>query len=462
VTGAALVVRSRRVVTPAGVRPARIVVRDGRIVAVEPHGPGRADRRPAEPRLPEHDFGDRVILPGLVDTHVHVNEPGRTHWEGFASGTRAAVLGGITTLVDMPLNSDPPTTTVEALERKREAAAGTAVVDVGAWAGLVPESVDRIEALAGAGALGFKAFLVDSGIPEFPPVDEPVLRAAMPAIAALGLPLLVHAESPGPIAGAAASVAGADPRRHAVWEASRPVAAEVEAIDLLARLAGDTGCRVHVVHVSSAAGADRLARARAEGAPLGGETCPHYLIWCGAEIEEGATVFKCAPPIRGSDDREALWRALETGVLDLVASDHSPTPPDLKRLDTGDFFGAWGGIASLGLALPALWAAASARGIPIERLARWLSSAPAALAGLAEKGEIRTGGDADLVVFDPEPERVLAAADLRFRHAVSPYVGARVRGRVEAVFLRGALRVSGAAPVEGERGRWIEKGGRVA
>jgi len=452
-----LVVQSRRVVTPEGVRPARIVVDGETIVAVDPIPPPDAAPPPALA-----DFGDRVILPGLVDTHVHIDEPGRTHWEGFATATRAAALGGFTTLIDMPLNSDPPTTTAAALAAKRDAAAAEAQVDVGAWAGLVPDSVGRIEALAGAGALGFKAFLVDSGIPEFPPVDAPLLRKAMPRIAGLDVPLLVHAESPRPLERARGAVFGADRRRHAAWEASRPPAAEAEAIDLLADLALDTGCRVHIVHVSAARAVARVEAARARGAPLSAETCPHYLTWVSGDVPDGATAFKCAPPIRSRADREALWAALGSGSLDMVASDHSPAPPELKRLDTGDFFEAWGGIASLGLALPTVWAGACARGIPIERLATWLAGAPARLAGLRRKGSIRAGADADLVVFDPEPERVVAAGDLHFRHAVSPYLGARVRGRVEDVFLRGTRRVAGGALASGPRGHWLERGGDAA
>lgn len=454
--GAAFVLQSRRVVTPEGLRPARIVVDGGRIVGVDPIPP------PDEPSpVPERgprveDVGDRLVLPGLVDTHVHVNEPGRTEWEGFATATRAAALGGVTTLVDMPLNSEPTTTTA-AVARKRAAAEAAARVDVAAWGGLVPASVDRVDELAAAGVLGFKAFLVDSGIPDFPPVDEEALAAAMPRIAGRGLPLLVHAESAAVIGERASAPPAGARRSFAAWAATRPARAEVEAIELLSRLAADTGCRVHVVHVSSAEGAARIAAARVAGVPIGGETCPHYLLWRAADVADGDTAFKCAPPLRSATDRDALWAALAAGALDLVATDHSPAPPALRCLDRGDFFEAWGGIASLGLALPVLWAAASRREVPIERLARWLASGPARLAGLETKGEIRAGADADLVVFDPEPTWVVGTEHLRFRHALSPYVGVEARGRVDAVFLRGEPVVARGEVTGDPGGRWIER-----
>jgi len=448
------------------------VIREGRITRVEPYDPTGVvptveapSGSDAEPDV--LDVGDRVVLPGLVDTHVHINEPGRAEWEGFATAGRAAAAGGVTTLIDMPLNSEPVTASAEALALKRRCADGVSVVDYGFWAGLIPAVRNRLEEVVEAGALGFKAFLVDSGLPEFPPVDRETLEWAMPAIARLGVPLLVHAELPGPIAAARAEIddaLAAKPdacRVYRTWERSRPPAAECDAIDLVAELARATGCRVHIVHVSSAGAVKRVAAAKAAGTRLTAETCPHYLTFTAGDVAEGATEFKCAPPIRGAEDRDALWRALEAGVLDLVATDHSPCPPGLKARDTGDFFEAWGGVSSLGLALSAVWTGASGRGVGLDRVARWLAAAPAHLAGVGDrKGEIAPGRDADLVVFDPDAEVEVTGASLRYRHPLTPYVGRSLRGRVTDTFLGGrrifGAKVLDAATCDAEAaGRWI-------
>ena len=434
-----LVVRSSHVVTARGVEDATVRVRDGRIEAVTP-GPS--------PGLDVLDLGERWLLPGLVDTHVHVNEPGHAEWEGFTSATRAAAAGGVTTLVDMPLNSIPVTTTVEALRLKRAAAAGAAAVDVGFWGGVVPGNAGDLEALAAAGVLGFKCFLAPSGLPEFGPVGEADLRVAMRAIARLGLPLLAHAESPRALDRAAAAVRGGDPRRHATWLASRPPEAEIEAIALLIALCRETGCRVHVVHLSAAGAVPQLREARATGLPVTVETCPHYLHFTAEEIGEGRTEFKCAPPVRERENRRQLWAALREGVIDLVASDHSPCPPALKLPEEGDFERAWGGIASLELGLAAVWTEARERGFTPADLARWMSAAPARLAGLEDaKGAIEPGRDADLVVFDPDHEFTVEAARLRQRHPLTPYVGRGLAGRVERVFLRGRCVFDAEEPV---------------
>jgi allantoinase len=426
--------RSQRVVTPAMVGPAMVVVRQGVIAAVAPPEEAPSD-------LPLVDVGERVVLPGLVDPHVHVNEPGRTEWEGFDTATRAAVAGGITTLVDMPLNSVPATTTVAALFAKRRAAAGRSWVDVGFWGGVVPDNASSLPALWAAGALGFKAFLVPSGVPEFPAVDEALLRHAMDQLAGLGAPLLVHAELPGPLAGPTALLEGSDPavrRTYAAYLASRPPAAEVQAIDLALRLARQTGARLHVVHLSTAEALGLLEEARAAGLPVTVETCPHYLTFAAPEVPDGATEWKCAPPIRGPADREGLWQALGRGTLDLVASDHSPSPPSGKCLESGDFARAWGGISSLQLALPAVWTGARERGFGLPHLVRWMAAAPARLAGLDHrKGALAVGHDADLVVFDPEASFVVDPAQLYHRHPLTPYRGRRLLGRVETTYLRG-------------------------
>ncbi len=425
------VVRGRRVVLPEGTVPAAIHIEGGRISAIAPF-----EEAPAGVEIVE--AGDAAVLPGGIDTHVHVNEPGRADWEGFGSAGRAAAAGGVTTLVDMPLNSVPATTTVEALETKRAAAAGRCHVDVGFWGGCVPGNDGDLPELLAAGALGFKAFLVDSGVPEFPPVTEGDLRRALPVLAASGAPLLVHAELPGPIERAAAGLADRDPRRYATYLASRPPAAELEAIELLLALCRERPFRLHVVHLATPEALPALGRARAAGLPVSVETCPHYLTFAAEEVPDGATEHKCAPPIRSAADRDGLWRALASGEIDLVATDHSPAPPALKRRDTGDFVAAWGGISSLQLALAALWTGASRRGHSLADLARWTSAAPSRLAGLEDrKGRIAVGLDADLAILDSEAELEIEPAALFHRHPSTPYAGRRLRGVVRETILRG-------------------------
>jgi len=425
-----LIVRSERVVLPDSMRPATIHISDGRIAAIGPHSD-----RPAGVR--EIDAGTDVVLPGLVDTHVHINDPGRADWEGFETATRAAAAGGITTLVDMPLNSIPPTTTVAGLDAKRRAAQGRCHVDVGFWGGVVPGNAADLAPLAKAGVLGFKCFLSPSGVDEFSHVSEWDLRVAMPVLAPLGRPLLAHAEWPGLLS---EPDSRADPRRYSTWLVSRPPAAETTAIELLARLSHHTGARVHIVHLASADALPAIAAARAAGIPITVETCPHYLTFCAEEIADGATPFKCAPPIREREHRERLWQALDAGAIDLVATDHSPAPPALKHVDDGDFVAAWGGIASLQVALAVMWTGAAGRGLPVERLARWMSAGPARLAGLAgAKGAIAAGHDADLVIFDPDAIGTVEATNLYHRHAVTPYDGARLRGRVRTTLLGGEI-----------------------
>ncbi|HEY2953732.1 MAG TPA: allantoinase AllB [Candidatus Eisenbacteria bacterium] len=441
---APLVLRSRHTVTPRGIEDAVVVVRDGRIADVLP--PEHAAARVAE------DLGDLILMPGLVDTHVHVNEPGRTEWEGFETATRAAAVGGVTTIVDMPLNSVPATTSAAALAEKRAAAEGKCTVDVAFWGGVVPGNAGEIEALAAAGVRGFKCFLVPSGVSEFPHVEERDVRDAMPAIARLGLPLLVHAELPGPIEAAARALAVAQPRTHAAWLASRPRAAECEAIAMMLALCKETGCPVHIVHLAAADAVPMLRDARARGLPVTVETCPHYLTFAAEEIADGATTFKCAPPIRERGNRAALWTALGEGVIDLVATDHSPCPPAMKWLESGDFFAAWGGIASLELALAATWTGARERGFTPADLARWMCARPTRLARLeTTKGAIAPGLDADLVAWDPEAEWTVDPAALHQRHKVTPYAGRRLAGRVRRTYVRGEPvyrdgRLTGARP----------------
>jgi len=438
-----LVVRGDRVVTPDGVHPAAVHVAAGVIRAVT--GPGEVPTG-----APVVEAGEAVVLPGLVDTHVHVNEPGRTDWEGFATATRAAAAGGVTTIVDMPLNSVPPTTTVAGLAAKRAAAAGSCWVDVGFWGGAVPGNTADLAALDADGVLGFKCFLVDSGVEEFPALDGAGLDAALAALAPLDALLLAHAEDPAELRAPAG-----DPRRHATWLDSRPAAAEERAVAALLAAAARHGTRVHVVHLSAASALPAIAAARAAGQRVTTETCPHYLTLAAEDVPDGATACKCAPPIRGADNRDGLWAGLADGTIDLVVSDHSPSPPEGKRLDTGDFLGAWGGISSLQLGLPVVWTAASARGFGLDDLARWMAAAPACLVGLDAKGAIAPGRDADLVLFDPDATWTVDPAALEHRHPVTPYAGARLRGRVRATYLRGARVVGEGAVAPDPAGRLL-------
>jgi allantoinase len=420
-----VIIRSRRVVLPDGIKPAEIESRNGIIVAVRTEEFSTLDV--------DLDAGDLYILPGLVDTHVHINEPGRTDWEGFETATRSAAAGGVTTLVDMPLNSIPATTEVKSLETKRAAAADRCHVDVGFWGGVVPRNAKHLEPLAQAGVLGFKCFLSPSGVDEFENVTEADLREAMPVLTRLGLPLLVHAELPSRLREPAG-----DPRRYQTWLDSRPDYAEAAAIDLLIDLAREFGTHVHIVHLAAPIALPAIRRARQAGVRLTVESCPHYLTFAAEDVPDGATAFKCAPPIRHGAERDGLWRGLIDGSIDLIATDHSPAPPVLKHLDDGDFLRAGGGIASLQLGLSAIWTGASARGLTIDRVVEWLSAAPARLAGLdTSKGRIAPGFDADFVVFDPDEDWIVSGAALEHRHKVTPYEGLRLRGRVHTTILRG-------------------------
>jgi allantoinase len=374
------------------------------------------------------------MMPGVVDTHVHLNDPGRDHWEGFVTGTRAAAAGGITTVVDMPLNSIPATTTVEGLHAKLAAARGALSIDVGFWGGVVPGNTDSLELLLAEGVLGFKCFLVPSGVDEFPCVIEADLREALPVLARNGAVLLAHAEAPGPID--AAKPAGS-PRAYATYLASRPPEAEQEAIELLIRLCREFRAPTHIVHLSAASAVPILRGARAEGLLITVETCQHYLVFEAEQIPDGATQFKCAPPIRESANREQLWQALRNGVIDLIATDHSPCPAEMKDIETGDFFRAWGGIASLQFGLSALWTEASRRDIGLHQLSQWLSAGPARLAGLTgRKGAIVVGADADLIFFDPA-KPVDWSRPVEHRHKLTPYAGQPLHGVVERTILRG-------------------------
>lgn len=439
-----LVLRARRVVLPDGERSAAVAVRGGVVVAV-------TDLDTA--LNTDHEVvlaDDEVLLPGLVDAHVHVNEPGRTEWEGFASATRAAAAGGVTTLIDMPLNSIPPTVDVAALAVKRASAAPSVAVDVGFWGGAVPGNVAELAALHEAGVFGFKCFLLDSGVPEFPPLDAAELELALTEVARLDGLVIVHAEDPGLI-GSAPPPSGA---RYADFLASRPRSAEDLAIVHLVEAARRTGCRVHVLHLSSADALPAIAAARADGVRLSVETCPHYLCLTAEDVPDGATQYKCCPPIREAGNRDALWQGLADGLIDSIVSDHSPATLAVKNLDTGDFGTAWGGISSLQLGLPVIWTEARRRGVGLTDVVRWMAAGPAAQTGLSDRGAIAVGGQADFCVLAPEDTFVVEASALQHRNPVTAYQGQTLHGVVRSTWLRGERVQLDGAP----RGRLISRG----
>jgi allantoinase len=422
---------SSRIVTPQGIRSGALLIEDDRIKDVI----GR-DEVPAHAH--KEDLENLVILPGLVDSHIHINEPGRTDWGGFETVTTAAAAGGYTTLVDMPLNCIPATTNLPALEAKRKAARNKCRVDWAAWGGVVPGNASDIGPLAEAGVHGFKCFLVHSGVEEFPMVMESDLRLALPRLANTGLPLLVHAELPGPIELATKQLNQHDWRKYSTYLRSRPDEAELAAIRVMIALSRQHGFHLHIVHLATAAALEMLRAAREEGLPVTVETCPHYLHLEAEAITDGATQCKCAPPIRDHKNREQLWQGLQDGIIDMVVTDHSPCPPAMKKLDEGDFKIAWGGIASLSMALPVIWTEAQQRGLSLLDVVRWMAEKPAHLAGCnARKGALASGYDADFVVFDADADFVVTDDRLHQGHAISPYSGERLRGVVSKTYLRG-------------------------
>ena len=444
-----LVVKGARVVTSEGVGPRAVHIKAGKVVAV-------TGLESAPPGVETLDAGELWVIPGIVDSHVHVNEPGRTEWEGFETATRAAAAGGVTTIVDMPLNSIPATTTARALAAKVAALDGKARVDVGLTGGLVPESVGALAEMRREGALAFKCFLAESGVDEFRHVGEADLRRGMLALADLGATLLVHAELPGPLNAAAAELAG-DPRRYATYLASRPRTAEDEAVDLVVRLATETDARAHVVHLSSSGALSLLRRAKDAYARITAETCPHYLTFAAEDVPDGSTDYKCAPPIRERENRELLWNALREGLLDQVVTDHSPSDAAMKCSDSGDFMKAWGGISSLQLGLAAVWTEARARGVAFEDVVRWMTERPAKLVGLyGQKGAIAPGFDADLAFVDPDGAFTVDVARLEHRHKLSPYGARALDGVVHRTLLRGqTVYERGAGFVGAPSGRWL-------
>ena len=439
-----LVIRGQRVLTTAGTAPREVGVRGGKIAAVGPLGVGLSGATVIE--LAD----DETLLPGLVDTHVHVNEPGRTEWEGFASATRAAAAGGVTTIIDMPLNSIPPTTTVDGLNRKREVAEGQAFVDVGFWGGAVPGNKADLRPLHDAGVFGFKCFLLPSGVDEFPHLDAEELEEDLAELKSFDSLMIVHAEDPQAIEHAPHQGGG----QYAAFLASRPRGAENKAIAEVIERARWTGARAHIVHLSSSDALPMIASAKRDGVRLTVETCPHYLTLMAEEIPDGATAYKCCPPIREAANRELLWKGLQDGTIDCIVSDHSPSTLDLKDLENGDFAVAWGGVSSLQLGLSLVWTEARHRGIPLEQVVSWMARRPAELARLATKGQLAVGYDADFSIFAPEDSFVVDAAKLRHKNPITPYDGKTLSGVVRRTFLRGR-EIDGRTP----RGQLLRRGG---
>ena len=425
-------IHSKRVVTPSGVIEATLIVAEGRIKEVLN---GRVQRN----GIPFESVGDKVIMPGVIDAHVHINEPGRTEWEGFETATKAAAAGGVTTLIEMPLNASPVTTTAAALKLKLEAAKGKLHVNAGFYGGVIPDNIADLDGLLNAGVFGIKAFLTHSGIDEFPNVTEADLRKALPILRKHDATLLVHCELESPNTQHVTRQHATDPRSYAAYLASRPRAWENEAISLMIRLSEEFDVHVHIVHVSSAEALTLIRDGKKRGLRITAETCPHYLVFCAEEIPDGATEFKCAPPIRGRANNELLWQALKDGTLDFVASDHSPAPPDIKEQQSGDFMKAWGGIAGLQFGLPAFWTGAKERGFSLEDVARLLCEHPADFLGLNEKGRIASGCDADLVVWDPEASFVVKEAEIQHRHKLTPYSERPLNGGVERTIISGSV-----------------------
>jgi allantoinase len=437
------VFRARRLVTAAGEAGGCVGVTDGRVAALAPLEAGLEGRRVVELG------GDVVLLPGLIDSHVHVDEPGRTQWEGFATATRAAAGGGVTTIIDMPLNSIPPTVDVAALEVKRKSAEGQCFVDVGFWGGAIPGNLGQLQGLHDAGVFGFKCFLLPSGVDEFPPLDPADLDAYLRVLRGFDGLLIVHAEDSTAIDRAP----GARGRRYLDFLASRPRAAENLAVAQVIRSVRRTGARAHILHLSSGDALPMLASARGDGIRVTAETCPHYLALTAEEIPDGATEFKCCPPVREASNRELLWRGLADGTVDCVVSDHSPCAPELKRLDVGDFGLAWGGISSLEVALPVVWTEARRRGFSLADVVRWMAEGPARLVGLRGKGRIAVGYDADFCVLAPEEAFVVDPERLHHKHPLTPYSGRPLLGVVRGTWLRGQ-ELEGDRP----RGRLLTRG----
>lgn len=424
-----LLLKSRRILTPEGIRPGAVLLAGDKIADL-------VSTEEVTDSIPTEDLADLLLAPGLIDCHVHINEPGRTLWEGFDTATKAAAAGGITSLIEMPLNASPVTTNSRNFNFKLKAANGKIHVNCGFWGGVVPDNLSALEGLLEQGVFGLKAFLTHSGIDEFPNTDENHLREALRILHKFDEPLLVHCELDGP--NPDAHLLQENPQSYAAYLKSRPKEWENKAIEMMIRLCRETGARVHIVHLSSAEALPMIRSAKAEGLPLTVETCPHYLLFNAEDMPDAQTAYKCAPPIRERANNNLLWEALKEGTLDFIATDHSPAPPEIKELESGDFNKAWGGIAGLQFLLPALWTEASKRGFTPERIIQLLSSNVAAFLQLEKrKGKISKGFDADLFAWNPEAEFKVTPESIFHRHKVTPYSGLTLRGKVEKTYVGG-------------------------
>lgn len=421
-----IVLHSNKTVLPGGIQNAYVIIEKGIITAV-------LNSLPANMQYETIELGDKLLMPGVIDPHVHINEPGRTEWEGFDTATKAALSGGITSMVDMPLNSSPVTTTAKAFDEKVNATTGKLHTNIGFWGGIIPGNENEIEPLIKKGVLGFKAFLTHSGIDDFPNTTEEDLNKAMPIIAKYKLPLLVHCELTDNEQPTTANV-----QSYINYLNSRPKKWEDDAIAMMIRLCEKYNCRTHIVHLSSADSLEQIAKAKQKGLPLTVETGQHYLFFNAEQIKDGQTQFKCAPPIREKENNDQLWQALKDGLIDFVATDHSPATPSLKEIESGNFMKAWGGIASIQFALPVLWTAAKKRNCTFSEIAKWLCENPAKLAGLQnKKGKIEKGFDADLMVVDDEKAFTVTEGMIHHKHKVTPYLSEKLYGVVEQTYLSG-------------------------
>lgn len=420
---------STKTLIGSGFQDVTLLIKDGIISEIIP---GKIDYS----GFPVEDAGDCVVMPGIIDSHVHINEPGRTAWEGFETITKAAIAGGITTLVDMPLNASPVTTSAEAFHEKIKAAQGKLHCNCGFWGGIVPGNLDKIEELIDAGVLGIKAFLTHSGIDDFPNVSISDLKTGMETIAKYNIPLLAHSELDEPHPGIL--LFDNNPTNYIAYLNSRPKIWEDKAVELMIGLCEKFNCPVHIVHLSSANSIEQIKIAKAKGLPLTVETCPQYLYFCAEEIPDANTLFKCAPPIRERENNEKLWKALKDGTIDFVVTDHSPATPELKKTESGNLKEAWGGIASIQFSLPVVWTAAKKRGFNLNEIATLMSSNIARFISFGHsKGHIKKGYDADIVVWDPEQKFIVKKEDIHYRHKISPYIGEKLYGVVKQTYVGG-------------------------